>query len=287
MEIAVVVLLILTERARFDLHVRRWWAALGPPRPALPLRVPVPVALAGLDARRLLLRVSVLGVVLLVVRRLGATFDPVPYDGVNSLVGFTWGFVGIVVLAIVAATSGRDRGQEMLAALPGGGRSRVLSWALLLAGAAVIEYVLLLVLRYRPASPGYAPLLPDAWELAQGPILLLGAGLLGLLGARLVVGWIATPVCVVLSITWVGVLSANGANLTMLAPVVEWIQYREDSLVVVEPGSLGWHNAYLLGLCLLGLVAALLREPGPRRGLVVSGAGIVALTAVAGSLALP
>ena len=287
MEIAAIVLLVLAERARFDLHVRRWWASLGLPRPALPIRVPVPVALAGLDARRLLLRVSMLGVVLLVVRLLLAIFNPNPYDGVNGLVGFYWAFVGLTAMGIVAATSGRDRGQELLDALPTGGRSRVLSWSLLLAGAAGLEYVLLLALRYGPARPSYAALLPDAWELAQGPILLLGGGLLGLLGARLVVGWIATPVCVVLGVMWVGVFSGDGLGITMLSPVVEWIQYREDSRIIVEPGSLGWHNAYLLGLCALGVTASLLREPGPRRGLVLSGVGIVAATAVAGALALP
>ncbi len=286
MEIAAIVLLVLAERARFDLHVRRWWASLGLPRPALPVRVPVPVALAGLDARRLLFRVSMLGVVLLVVRLFPFSLDPRPYEGVSSLVGFSWAFVGVIVLAVVAATSGRDRGQELVVALPTSGRSRLLSWSLLLIGAALLEYALLLVLRYGPTDPSYAALLPDAWELAQGPLLLLGGGMLGLLGARLVVGWIATPVCVVLSILWVGAFS-NGLGLTMLAPVVEWIQYREDDLVIVEPGSLGWHNAFLLGLCLLGFVAALLREPGSRRGLVLSGVGIVAATAVAGVLALP
>ncbi len=287
MEIAAIVLLVLAERARFDLHVRRWWASLGLPRPALPIRVPVPVALAGLDARRLLLRLSLLGVGVIVVRLFLASQALDPYVGVNSYVGFYWAFVGLIVLAVVAATSGRDRGQELLAALPSSSRCRVLSWLLLLSGAAVVEYVLLLSLRYGSASPSYEALLPDAWELAQGPILLLGGGLLGLLGARLVVGWIATPVCVVLGVLWVGVFSGDGIGITMLSPVVEWIQYREDSRIIVEPGSLGWHNAYLLGLCALGVTAALLREPGPRRGLVLSGVGIVAATAVVGALALP
>lgn len=287
MEIAAIILLVLAERARPDLHVRRWWARLGLPRPALPIRVPVPVALAGFDARRLVLRLTTLGVVYLVIRLFPPTFNEKAFEGVNGLVGFYWAIIGLVVLAIVAATGGRDRGQELLEALPRGARSRILSWTLLLACAAFVEYAVLLVLRYGPASPTYAALLPNAWELAQGPLLLLGGGLLGLLAARFVIGWVAAPVCVVLSIMWVGVLGSTFSAIQMLAPVVEWIEYHEDARVIVQPGSFGWHNAFLLGLCCLGVVVALLREPGPRRGLVLSGLGVVAATAVAGALALP
>lgn len=141
--------------------------------------------------------------------------------------------------------------------------------------------------RYGRDEPAYATLLPDLSELAQGPVVLLGGGLLGLLLARLMPGAVAAPVGVVLGIAWVAWLSREGTTTVMLAPMIEWIQYREDDLVVVEPGSLSWHNAYLLGLCGLGLVAALLREPGRRRGLVAAGAVLLAGTAAAGALALP
>jgi hypothetical protein len=287
MEIAALILLILAERARPDLYVRRWWAGLGLPRPALPVQVPVPVALAGVEARRLVFRVTSLGGLLIVLRMLPPTFDGSPYEGVNALVGFGWAIVGLTILALVAATSGRDRGQELLEALPRGGRSRVLSWSVLLIGAAAVEYGVLLVMRYGPASPQYAALLPNPWELAQGPLMLVGGGLLGLLGARYMPSWVAAPVCVVLSVVWVGSFAGPVTSTRMVTPLVEWIQYREDGLIVVEPGNFAWHNAFLLGLCGLGLLAALLREPGPRRALFIGAAGIVAATAAAGALALP
>lgn len=285
MEVLAVVALVLLERMRPDLHVRQAWAGLGLPRPALPLRVPVPVALAGLDLRRLLLRLTAALAAYALWRIYAPPLDPIPYEGLNRLVGFVPAVLGLGVLAVVAATAGRDRGEELLDALPAGSRSRVQGWAVLLVGAALSEYALLAALRFGREEPTYAALLPDAWQLTAGPLMLLGGGLLGLLVARLVSSWAAAPVAVVLGIA--GVVALDRGGTTMLAWAVEWVQYREDGLVVVEPGSFGWHNAYLLGLCALGLVAALLREPGPRRGLVAAGAVALVGTSLAGALALP
>lgn len=287
MPILLVVAVILLERARLDLHVRRWWARLPLRRPALAVAVPVPIALAGLDVRRWAVRVVVLPISFVLYAMFARPYRLDEYEGVNGLVGFYLALIGLGVLAIVAALAGRDREVELLAALPAGPRSRVLGWTALLTVLALAEYALLVLSRYGRDEPAYAILLPDLWELAQGPVVLLGGGLLGLLLARLMPGAVAAPVGVVLGIAWVAWLSRDGATTVMLAPMIEWIQYREDDLVVVEPGSLSWHNAYLLGLCGLGLVAALLREPGRRRGLVAAGAVLLAGTAAAGALALP
>lgn len=287
MEVLGLVLLVLVERFRPDLFVRRAVAGLPVPRPALPVRVPVPVALAGIDLRRLSLRVATVLAAYVLWRVYSPALPADPYEGVNGLVGFYLAFVGLVVLAVVAATSGRDRGQELLTALPAGPRARVLGWALLLGLAALLEYVLLAAVRFGREEPAYAALLPNAWELAQGPLMLLGGGLLGLLLARLVPGWVAAPVGVVLGVFWVVVLSLGTSAALMLAPVTEWVQFREDGRVLLHPGDFGWHNAYLAGLCALGLIAALLREAGRRRGLLVGGAVALLATAAAGALALP
>lgn len=285
MEIVAIVALVLLERMRPDLHLRRAWAGLGVPRPALPLHVPVPVALAGLDLRRLAPRLTAVLVAYVLWRTYAPALDPDPYDGLTRLVGLIPAILGLGVLAVVAATAGRDRGQELLDALPVAARSRVWGWAVLLGGAALAEYALLAAVRFGRDEPAYAVLLPDAWQLTAGPLMLLGGGLLGLVVARLVSAWVAAPVAVALGIA--GVVALDREGTTMLAFAVERIQYREDGLVVVEPGSFAWHNAYLLGLCALGLVAALLREPGRRRGLLAAGAVALAGTAVAGALALP
>jgi hypothetical protein len=289
-EISLFVLGVLLETARPDLRLRRWWASRAP---ALPFafgtglrRVPVPVAVAGLDARRLLLRPSALVAAYVVYRLLAHPLPAKPYDGVNHLVGFYVAFIGLFVLVLVASIGGRDRGVELVEATPADRRSSVLSWVVLLSCLAAVEYGLLALVRFARTEPSYGELLPDAWQLAQGPIMLLGGGLLGLLAARLLPAWVAGPLALILGVAWVGTFSAS-FGLTMLAPVIEWIEYHEDSRVVVEPGSLAWHNAYLLGLCGLGLVAALLTLPGRRRALLVAGSLLVVGTTVAGALALP
>jgi hypothetical protein len=304
-ELGVFLLGVLLEKARFDLKVRRWWAtrfaaapselvgATGPVTVQTvrrePPRRPVPpaVALAGVDARRLLLRPStVLGAYVL-FRVMSPPLPLSTYEGVNRLVGFTLAFTGLAALVLVASIGGRDRGAEIVEATPAGVRAPVLSWVVLLAGLAVLEYGFLLLLRFGRETPVYRDLLPNGWELTQGPIMLLGGGLLGLLAARLLPVWAAAPVGVVVATAWVGIVSGTFDSTSMLGPVVEWIQYREDGLVRVEPGSFAWHNAYLLGLCGLGLVATLLTVPGRRRALLVAGAVIAVATAVAGALALP
>ena len=287
MEISVLVLGVLFERMRPDLRVRGWWSRHGwSPAFGTGVPVPTPVALAGFDARRLLLRPTTLLLAYVVFRIVLHPFPRGAYDGVNRTIGFAWAFMGVGALVLVASLAGRDRRQEIVAATPAGERAPVSSWVVLLLGAAVVEYAVAALLRYGHTAPAsYAHLLPDAWQLAQVPIMLLGGGLLGLLGARLLPGWVAAPVLTVLAIAWVGVTSNNVPNGTMLAPVIEWVRYVEnDTAVIIEPGSFGWHNGYLLGLCALGIVAALLTTPGRRRVLVPLGA--LALVATVGSAVL-
>ena len=288
MEIAALVLGILLERVRPDLWVRRRWAALGLPRPGGRLAVPVPVALAGLDARRLLVRPSTLLALYVLYRIFSRALPPGnAYEGVNRYIGMSVAVVGLFAVAVVGSIGGRDRGVEIVEAAPADPRRRLLSWPVLLLGLAVLEYAVLAALRFGREEPQYSVFMPDAWDLTQGPIMLIGGGVLGVLLARLVPGWVAAPIGVVATVAWVGFLSDTFDRVTMLAPLVEWIQYREDSRTVVEPGSLAWHNAYLLGLCGLGVVALMLTVPGRRRGLVLAGIAVMAGTVVAGALALP
>jgi hypothetical protein len=286
-EIAIFTLGIFLEKMRPDLAVRRWWSRLGL-RPLIGLRVPVPVALAGVEARRLALRASTLLVLYVLYRVLSGPYPGKVYDGVNHLVGFSLALLGLAAMAILASIGGRDRGVEIIEALPAHGRLRVSSWFVLLGIAALLEYAALLYRRYHDTAPDYEALLPDAWGLVQGPAMLIGGGLLGLLAARRLPAWVAAPVTVVASVMWVGTLSGGSwPNTPMLAPLIELVQYREDERIVIEPGSFAWHNGYLLGLCAMGVVAVLLCEGGRRRTLLAVGGVLAVATPVAGALALP
>lgn len=286
-EISVLVLGVLFERLRPDLRVRRWWARHAWSPAGRGVAVPVPVALAGVDARRMLLRPSTLFVGYVLWRVFAPALPASAYDGVNRTVGGPLTFLGLFVLVLVATLAGRDRGEELVAATPRGESGPVQSWLALLLAVAVLEYGVLALLRFGRDEPAYGELLPDAWQLAQGPLLLVGGGVLGLLAARWLPGWVAAPMTAVLAVLWVGTLSGTFTSLTMLAPVVEWIQYHEDGRVIVEPGSFGWHNAYLLGLCGLGTVAVLLRVSRQRVRLLAVGAALAVATVAAGALALP
>ena len=291
MEILAVVALVLLERARLDLLVRRWWARVVTSRVALvpagsAAAVPVPVALSGLELRRSALRLSTVLVAYFCWRIYWPSTSGRVGDTVNMLIGQPFLFVGLVLCGVLAAISGRDRHEDLFGALPANPRSRVLGWTATLTAVAAVGYLLAVVGMLRRDGT-FVGALPGYWDLAQTPAIVLGGGLLGLLFARLLPGWLAAPVAVVLAMAWVLTLSGSRFDLQMLTVVVEWIEWREDEVVSYLDGSLAWHNAYLFGLCGLGLIAALLREPGPRRGLVVAGSVVFAGTVVAGALALP
>ncbi|MBK5306307.1 MAG: hypothetical protein JJD92_06415 [Frankiaceae bacterium] len=289
MEILLIVGLLMLERLRVDLPVRRWCARVLP-RPTFgpAWAVPVPVALAGFDVRRLVPRVLTLLVALVMLRAVSAGRPPEAYNGVNQTIGFYWAMTGLFVLVLVATVGGRDREQEALAALPVGPRSRVRGVALTVLLASLVVYVLAALRWLKVQGGSYDALLPNGWELAQPALMVLGGGMLGLLVARLLPVWAAVPVAAIGAIFWTGAVGAT-RDWVMLAPVYEWVKYdeRNPAAAVLHPGSFGWHNAFLLGLCGLGLLAALLREHGPRRGLVFTGVGLTTATVAAALLALP
>lgn len=289
MEILLIAGLLLIERLRLDLPVRRWWARVAPrPTFALAGRVPVPVALAGFDVRRLVPRVLTVLTIALMLRVLSSKVPTNAYEGVNQTIGFYWALVGLAALVLVATVGGRDREEESLAALPVSPRTRVLGLGLTVVAAALAVHGLAVLRLLAVEQESYDALLPGPWEVAQPALMVLGGGLLGLLLARLLPVWAAVPVAAVAAIMWTGGVGAT-ERWVMLAPLVEWVQYDEDNSAarLVQPGSLAWHNGYLLGLCGLALLAALLREPGPRGRLVAAGVILTGATVGAALLALP
>ena len=144
-----------------------------------------------------------------------------------------------------------------------------------------------------------APLLVDADGLAarntlehlQIPVTVLGGGLLGIALAR----WVRVPGVLTLVVValWFGHFMVSG-SLSAVGEAVHgaawfglmptWL-FTDVSMITPAPlAQEMWHLIYLLGLSLLGGVAALLHAPENRRRLVPVGAGLVVLTGVAGVL---
>jgi hypothetical protein len=125
-------------------------------------------------------------------------------------------------------------------------------------------------------------------EHLQVPVLVLGAGLLGIALAR----WAPKPgvLPLVVLVLWFGTSSlyaAVDANGVVHAPTwfAPWVVWAAENAGLAPQQPLGqqmWHLVYLLGLSLLAGVAALLRTPGTRRGLWITAAVTVILTGLAG-----
>jgi len=135
---------------------------------------------------------------------------------------------------------------------------------------------------------------PNPLELATGPVLVVLAGGLGILLARLVRSALVPPLALlVLAVAlyfglWNPLISEGGSGPHQwLGPLVIQTWAWPD----VVPAELlgrpaGLHLAYLAGVVLLVAVAALVRAGGPRRPLAAAGAAALALAVAAGALQL-
>jgi hypothetical protein len=195
----------------------------------------------------------------------------------------------------VAAAAFRRRVREPLDAAPVDARQRTIGAILgLLRGPVLVGVAAMVVMS--AVAPLTAPNAGDpangiygrgVLEHLQVPVLILGAGLLGIALAR----WAPVPgvLPVVVLTLWVGTqglyapADANGVvhAPTWFAPWIVWAAENAGLAVDHPLGQEMWHLAYLLGLSVLAGVAALLRTPGNRRGLWVTAAIAVIVTGLA------
>ncbi len=205
----------------------------------------------------------------------------------------TYGALVTLFAVSLVATSARRTGAEaQLAAAPLDSQLRTLATGLgVLVGPVGLASLLTLVLFFVERSTD-AKLEGSfgGWEYVALPLTWAGAGLLGLALARWM-PWPGAPLAALVALiawtVWGANLLNTGNSLGFLIPYV--ISAQELGMgTTSDQGHLGWHAVYLLGLCLLALVAALWRHR-PLRDRAVVGFGLLAavLTVSAAWLQLP
>ncbi len=212
------------------------------------------------------------------------------------------GLATLFAVSLVATSSRRSGAESMLEAAPldPGSRARGTALGILLGPVAI---AVLLTIALAVIGRGLDPPLSyseagadgatyGSWEYLALPITWLGAGLLALAAARWL-PWPGVPLAVGVGlIFWVGAGEGQFYDepdhdhpAGYLVPYVV-TRHQAGLLSSQAQGDLAWHAAFLAGLCLLALTAALRRDRRRPAGL---GLGVLAaaLTVSAGWLQLP
>ncbi len=130
---------------------------------------------------------------------------------------------------------------------------------------------------------------PSVWHVAQGPLTVLAACLLG----TMIGVWAPSPVAPVVSmVTLVAahVAIAERDSAQLFGPAVFWSDWGifDGSVWVgLVPGSASWHLVYVAGLCALAAAGAMVRVAARRGPVVALGLAAMVVTAVAGIAQLP
>jgi hypothetical protein len=236
-----------------------------------------PVALAGLTLHLVLF---------------ASVADNGPRDAFEVISTASTFFYGVFVFFaanLVATRIRREGSRELLAPLAAGEHERTLALCLASLGPTLLNVVVTaagyLMLELRGLFEVHATF----WHLAQGPLTVLGAALLGVMVAR----WAPYPgmalVVMVAMFAWNIWLSNDaGGDGGLLGTYVSWAVYGPGTAWYgLHPGSPAWHAAYLAALCGMAAAGAVLRtSPRPWRVLPV-GAVLTAAAVVTGWAQLP
>jgi hypothetical protein len=260
-----------------------------------PLAVPraalVP-ALVRQEARRLALHPAfVVGLALTTMALvLTVLHDEQHRDVVGSLSSAPTFFAGVLALFAANLVTIRDLragSAEMLAPLPVRLHDRTL--ALIVASLLPAGLVLALVMTFHALFllTGFYGRVPGPGLLLQGAVTVWGGCLLGIAVGR----WAPVRAASVLLVVVLMAFNVwtEGANpgRRLFGFMTSWLEWSTGSPNKDTPliaGSPGWHVGYLVSLCLLAAVAALLRTAPRRSGLLVV-AAVLCVTATAAGIA--
>jgi hypothetical protein len=250
---------------------------------------PVLVVLGLQEGRRIVLHPVALAGAALTVAVAATQGDSGPRDAFEVVVGAPTFFYGVFVYFAAHLVASRDRRSgtgELLAPLPIEAPARVASLCLAALVPALLCAAFVLVADESSAARGLYAVHPSAWHLAQPPLTVLGAALLGTMVARLTaVPGVALLVMVatVLVDAW---LDARPTTIGLLATYVTWPEYGPGPTSAwwgIQPGSAAWHVAYLASLCAMAAAGAFLRD-ARRTWLVLTVGALATAAAVATGL---
>jgi hypothetical protein len=208
------------------------------------------------------------------------------YGTIFVAVAFFGPLLVLLAANLVASSARRSRAEEMLSVTPTTDPRRTLAMCLgialpLAAVGAIAAGAMVLIDSVNDIPPED---LLAAGELAQLPLILAGAGLLGVLGAR----WLSFTGGAL--ITFV-VATLGGTNVfRRFDSGIWWMWWTTETTfegVPPVPGEPWLHAAYLFGLCACATVAAVYRDRTQWTRLALVGLPVVAATLALGWLQLP
>jgi hypothetical protein len=205
------------------------------------------------------------------------------------------GVIGLLVMASLARSSDQIAGAAGAVVVSERTRTLALAGALVVPFIAGLVWLLWAIWAYGhwPSEPNGAPFggVGDDWAyaslIALGVIPALGGPILGLVLGRWVQRRGAAPIFAVLLVAETIVMQGLFEPLRYLRLIAPWTYFSgqagipgDPERVLIMTGSPQWYSVYLLALCALGIVLALLHDrEHPRRTLFIA-LGVIGAIAV-------
>ena len=187
----------------------------------------------------------------------------------------------VLIASDLAALRSRRHGAEQLfASLPAAEPARTGGHLLAVTAAALAAAGLVVFLVAGEAMLAVTIGTPDPAERAVGPLLVAGAGVLGVMLAR----WAPTPAAAPVACVAIALFQGSTTDTALLTggwrTLAFWTYPGDLPFELLPDRRPGWHALYLAGLVAMAAVGALLAH-GLRRPLVVAGALAVSVVVAA------
>lgn len=213
------------------------------------------------------------------------------HEMVDTLITFYPGIMLILVGNLVATRDHRAGSLEMLRAVPMRARERTAALLLAALPPAVVGLAVVLAAHAINLSLGRydGHDQPSVGQFLQGPVTLAGAVLLGVMVGRWTTARMAAVLVVVAMVAANVWLNGQEETYAYFGPMMGWARWGAyaEAWGGMYAGSPEWRLGYLLGLCGLAALGALLPVVKRPRLVVLAGLVVLGLTALCGALMVP